>query len=209
MATIFEKGTFVDFPDEFRREGLEVLQGITKFQIAYESPDTDTAINQIRDAMIGYYLGFEQLNTEKHGFDARRTNKSGNYEFLEIKQCSFTAKRLGGTWNDTSVDKARAFKDPRLFTAVAVWKYAADLQFIVYGQSPLLGEFLEERVTQRKEGSRSTQSVDITKMIKEFGFSVVCPADRDRRDVIQQIANYNRSLAGLDLQSIVKNISDI
>ncbi len=54
--------------------------------------DTDTTINTIRDAIIANYLGFDLLNTEKHGFDAKKSNKE---HFLEVKQCSISSKTRG------------------------------------------------------------------------------------------------------------------
>jgi hypothetical protein len=49
---------------------------------------------------------------------------------------------LGCTWNDTNEEKVLAFSDDRLFTVVAAWKGASDLQFMVYGQHKELGELL-------------------------------------------------------------------
>lgn len=203
--SLFDKGKFVPVSDQFRLEGIEVLQGLTKFQIAYNAPDTDTAINQIRDALISHYLGYDLMNIEKHGFDAKKSDKE---EYLEIKQCSFSSGRLGGTWNDTSEEKARLFSDPRVFTAIAIWKHAADLQFIVYGQHQGLGEYLLERVQNRKAGSRSTQNVDITALITKYDFEVVCPPERDKKDLIQFLAAYNKKIIEKVSLDTVKSIGD-
>jgi hypothetical protein len=141
---------------------------------------------------VANYLDFDLLNFDKHGFDAK---KSAANEFLEIKQCSLTSGRLGGTWNDTSEDKARAFSDPRLFTVIAVWKGASDLQFMVYGQCKGLGQYLYERVTERKAGTRSTQTIGIEKLIREFGFTVICPPDKKPGEILTLIVTYHRDLA--------------
>jgi len=81
---------------------------------------------------IATYLNYDLLNFEKHGFDAK-SSVTGHY--LEIKQCSASSETWGGTWNDTNQEKALAFSDSRLFTVVALWKGASDLQFMVYGQN--------------------------------------------------------------------------
>lgn len=93
-----------------------------------------------------------------------------------MKQCSVFSKRLGGTWNNTSEEKAIAFSDERLFTAVGVWKGAADLQFIVYGQHADLGGYLLKRVRAvANTSTRSTQNVGIEKMIQDYSFKKIKP----------------------------------
>lgn len=168
--------------------------------------DTDTTINSIRDAIVANYLGFDLLNFDKHGFDAK---KSKNNTFLEIKQCSISSGRLGGTWNDTNEEKAKAFSDKRLFTAVAIWKGASDLQFIVYGQHKGLGRYLLERVIAVQNSStRSTQNVGIEKLIKDYSFSVICPPDKENDFILQLIINYKRNLAEYVNRQNIKRIQD-
>lgn len=76
---------------------------------------------------------------------------------------------MGGTWNDTNEEKAKAFSDSRLYTAIGIWKGASDLQFIVFGQHKKLGKYLLERVIAVQNSStRSTQSIDIMKLIKKY-----------------------------------------
>lgn len=204
--TIFEKGNFQPVSNEFKMEGISALQSLSNFQDKFEIFDTDTTINSIRDTIIASYLGYDLINTEKHGFDGKKS-KTG--EFLEIKQCSIVAGRWGGTWNDTSEDKAKAFSDKRVWTAIGIWKGAADLEFIIYGQNPKLGEYLLEKVINRKSGSRSTQSIEIAKFIKQWGFDVVIPADKKPEQVIQKIISYQKNLSDYVNISTVKKLSDI
>jgi hypothetical protein len=205
MMDIFQKGNYKSVPPEFRILGITSLEELTKFQNKFEIYDTDTTINAIRDAIVSNYLGYDLLNFDKHGFDAK-SSKSGS--FLEVKQCSLNSKRLGGTWNDTNEEKAIAFSDPRLFTVVAVWKGASDLQFLVYGQHQDLGKHLHRLVTSRKPGSRSTQSIGIEKLIKDFNFSVICPPDKQKEYICKLIVNYNKSLANYVTPHYIKNIQD-
>lgn len=204
--TIFEKGDYKKIPTDFRMLGVNSLQSLTTFQHQFEMYDTDTTLNTIRDSIVANYLGYDLLNFSKHGFDAKNS-KTG--KFLEVKQSSISSKRLGGTWNDTNIEKAKAFSDDRLFTAVAVWKAASDLQFIVYGQNSKLGEFLLKRVTDRKDGSRSTQSVAVEQLIKNFAFDVICPPDKTPEAIIQLLISYNRGLAQYVSLNSIKQISDI
>jgi len=167
------------------------LQQLSEFQDKFGVYDTDTTINSIRDTIVASYLGFDFVNTEKHGFDAKRSRTG---EFLEVKQCSLSAKRWGGTWNDTNIEKAKAFSDKRLFTAIAVWRGANDLQFIVFGQNKKLGVYLLERVKYRKAGSRSTQNIGIDKLI-EWGFSVIVPPGKSAKSLLEQLFVYNKRLS--------------
>ena len=61
-----------------------------------------------------------------------------------------------------------------MFLALSVWKGAAELLFVVYGQNPLLGQFLREKVARYKSGIgvRSTQSVPISKLVNDFGMKI-------------------------------------
>lgn len=201
---IFKKGDYKPVPAEFRTLGILSLQELSKFQDKFEIYDTDTTINTIRDAIVANYLEFDLVNMEKHGFDAKKSTKE---EYLEIKQCSISSGSIGGTWNDTNREKAKAFSDKRLFTAVAVWKGASDLQFIVYGQSKKLGEYLLERVIAVENTStRSTQSVGIEKLIKTYGFSVICPPDKKKELVLQLIVSYKKNLSDYVNLSNIKGI---
>jgi hypothetical protein len=78
---IFEKGDYRPVPASFRNKGMFALEELTKFQIEFNSYDTDTTINEIRDAIIANYLGFDLLNFDKHGFDAKHSKKNS---FLKL-----------------------------------------------------------------------------------------------------------------------------
>jgi hypothetical protein len=203
---IFSKGNYQPVTEEFRTLGLISLKSLTEFQEKFEIFDTDTTVNSIRDAIVANYLGFDLLNHSKHGFDAK-CSKSGR--FLEIKQTSIGSKTLQGTWNDTNEEKARAFSDPRLFTAVAVWKGASDLQYIAFGQNENVGHYLLKRVQNRKEGSRSTQHISVDDLIRKYDFDVITPPDKTKQYVVQLLASYNRKLADFITVENVKSISDI
>ncbi len=204
--TIFEKGNYQPISHEFRTQGIVALQGLAQFQEQFKKSDTDTTINEIRDAIIANYLGFDLLNTEKHGFDAK---KSDSESFLEVKQCSISSKSWGGTWNDTNEEKAVAFSDSRLFTVVGIWSGASDLQFMVYGQNEELGRHLLSLVVNRKNGSRSTQSIPIQKLIKDYSFSVVCPPDKRCSDVFRLLINYKRDIIKYLAENDIKELRDI
>lgn len=89
-----------------------------------------------------------------------------------------------------------AFSDNRLYTAVGVWKGAADLQFMVYGQHKDLGEYLLRRVRAvANTSTRSTQNISIEKMIKDYDFKVIISPDKTKEFVYKLLINYKRTIA--------------
>jgi len=204
---IFQKGDYQKVESSFRMKGIMALEELTKFQIEFDSYDTDTTINEIRDSIVANYLDYDLLNRNKHGFDAK---SSITNNFLEVKQCSIFSKRLGGTWNDTNEEKAKAFSNDKLFTAIGVWRGASNLDFIVYGQNIALGEYLLERVRAvANTSTRSTQNITIEKMIKDYGFNVIASPDKSKKEIYKLLIDYKKSISNyLKLEDILL-ISDI
>lgn len=51
---IFQKGDYKPIPYFFKTKGILALEELTKFQNEFQSYDTDTTINEIRDSIILY-----------------------------------------------------------------------------------------------------------------------------------------------------------
>jgi hypothetical protein len=86
---------------------------------------------------------------------------------------------------------------------------ASDLQFMVYGLHKGLGELLHRLVVNRKEGSRSTQSVSVQKLIKDFNIAVVCPPDKTKEYVLKLLVNYSKTLVDYVELDNIKTLRDI
>ena len=167
----FNKGTFEEINSEFIADGLCVMSGLAEWQKKYNSMDTDTAINELRDAIVGRYMGFQLINKDKHGLDCK-LNANTNI-FLESKVCNNLTKATA-TFNDTTLEKAEVFKDEKTWLALSMWRSASDLVCICYGQHEGIGEYLEERVRAvANTSSRSTQSISLANLVNKYGFTIV------------------------------------
>lgn len=183
-------------------EGVEVLREVKVVQEKYGKNDTDTFINELRDSIVGHYLGFDLINVGKHGFDCKSTT---NGILLEVKAASFDASSWGATFNDTTLEKAEAFKDRKVYLALAVWKDASDLLFICYGQNRGIGDFLEKKVRWFKSGHtvRSTQSLNLSTLVNIFNFKILT-INKSRAEILNLLRMKNRAFFGLNPNKIVE-----
>ncbi|MDR0803737.1 MAG: hypothetical protein LBO08_01435 [Rickettsiales bacterium] len=170
---LLDKGNFQKIDEVFLSRSLDVFQSLTKIQTEYDKLDTDTFINEVRDSIAAKYLNYTHVNTEKHGFDARRASKSG-FDYLEVKTASFDARSWQATFNDTNLEKADVFKQDNIYLALSVWRAASELLFIVYGRNKEIGKFLEDKVKWFKAGNtvRSTQSISISDLVLKYGLKI-------------------------------------
>ncbi|MDO4341159.1 MAG: hypothetical protein Q4C44_00245 [bacterium] len=187
--SLFSKGTFNPINKNFMFEGHEVLKQVEAVQRKYQKDDTDTFINELRDSIAGYTLGFNEVNVEKHGFDCKLSSNGEDY-YLEVKSASFMAKSWQATFNDTTFEKADAFKDEKVFLALAVWQDASNLLFICFGQNKAIGEFLEEKIAWFKDGHtvRSTQSISLSTLVFKYGFKIIAvnKTKEEVRDILRE-----------------------
>jgi hypothetical protein len=199
---LFGKGNFQKINNTFMVEGHSVLQEVQVVQEKFDKSDTDTFINELRDSIAGHALGFQLVNLDKHGFDCKISPDREIY--LEVKSASFGAESWQATFNDTTLEKASAFKDEKLYLALAVWRNASDLLFICFGQNQNLGEYLESKVRHFKAGNtvRSTQSVGLSRLVFEFGFQIYA-VNKTRNDLLELLRLKNKVYNKLELASIL------
>ena len=197
MTELFSKGSFRPINRDFLIEGHEILEEVATVQEKWGKEDTDTFINELRDSIAGYYLGYDLINTEKHGFDCKKSEKEN--VFLEVKSASFAAKEWNATFNDTTFEKADCFKSDKVFLCLAVWKNASNLLFLVYGQNPAIGDFLKEKVKaflNDNKTLRSTQTISMHRLISEYGFNIIC-VNKSKEEVKSILTLKSRSFCGI------------
>ncbi|MBR5704483.1 MAG: hypothetical protein IKX21_00770, partial [Deltaproteobacteria bacterium] len=194
MTSLMEKGKYRPINHSFMTEGVAALQRLSEVQDKYGKGDIDNFLNELHDSMVGYYLGFQCINVEKHGFDCKYNMETP--VFLESKVSSFAASSWGATFNDTTLEKALAFKEKNLWLALSVWQNAADLLFICYGQHRGIGEYLERRVRaflDEHRGVRSTQTISMGALMRDYGFRILV-TDKEPQKVASLIALKSPSL---------------
>lgn len=197
---LLNKGTFVPINDVFVRESLCALEPLAELQNKYEKSDMDTLLNEIHDSIVGRYLGFGLINTEKHGFDCKYSENQNI--FLESKVASYSAKTFNATFNDTNQEKADAFKSDNVWLALSIWENATSLICICYGQNKEIGEYLEERMNSRPSGSRSTQSVSIKNLVFRYNFRILS-VKYSKEELLSKLVLYNaRQFQQLNLDKI-------
>lgn len=199
---LFNKGNFENINKNFILDGRKALNTLKDFQEKYEKPDIDSLLNELHDSIVGNYLGFELINTKKHGMDCKYSKEKNVY--LESKVASISSGSITATFNDTTYEKAEAFKDKRVWLALSVWNNALDLAFICYGQNEKIGEFLEKGVKKFKEGKtvRSTQSIGLHSLIFDYDFKIV--AIGMSKDEIYKMLTSIRGYKKLDRDKIVE-----
>jgi len=111
--SLFNKGTYKEIDRIYISRVQNAMFKVMELQEEYGKYDNDSFLNEMKDSMVGMYLGYDFVNTDKHGFDAKRKNYEYD-EWLEVKQVSFKSESWQATFNDTTIEKAEAFKDIKL-----------------------------------------------------------------------------------------------
>ncbi len=202
---IFYKGDYQPINNELLSEGMDILQEVQAIQEKYNKEDTDTFINELRDSITGKTLGFNLINTEKHGFDCKWSQKRDL--FLEVKSASFSAQSWAATFNDTNLDKAEAFKDRKLWLALSVWKGASDLLFICYGQHEGVGEYLEHKIRTKRPESRSTQTISLSKLVFKYDFKILT-INKTKEELFNILRMKSSSFTKLDYQTHIVSLKE-
>lgn len=174
---LFDLNGFEKITKEQLEDGKKVLDMITWYQIKYNEPDTDRAINAIRDGIASSVIGFDLGNTAKNGFDCAN---SSNGHLLEVKAINYSAKSWGATFNDTTEKKALTFTDKNVYLQVPLWIEAGEISFFMIGNNSEVGNWLLEKVNhynKNRKSIRCTQTLPMTKLYKDFGFKIVAVSD--------------------------------
>lgn len=164
-------GKFEKINESFLDETFDVFALLETIQKKYGKTDNDTIINEARDAKVAQVLGYNNINTDKHGWDA----KADTEEFLEVKQASIASHSIGATFNDTTIEKTEEISKGNVTIALAVWSSLKDLLFVVYGKNAAIGEHLKQKIIQSKANNAirpGTQSITMKDLIVKFGFKV-------------------------------------
>ena len=148
---------------------------------------------------IAEMLNFNQINIEKHGYDAKKDDI-----FLEIKNASYYSIAINASFNDTNLEKAADFKKDNTYITLCVSDAFCRVAFIIHGQNSEIGNYLEERVTKSKT---RTQTITMKNLIVKYGFDII-PIHSTREECIDLIMDkikINRNV----LENQMKNIEEV
>ena len=192
MNNTGQHGKFERINENFLNETFDVFSLLEAIQQKYGKTDNDTIINEARDAKVAQVLGYNNINTDKHGWDA----KADTEEFLEVKQASITSHSIGATFNDTTIEKAEEISKGNVTIALAVWSSLKDLLFVVYGKNAAIGEHLKQKIIHSKANNAirpGTQSITMKDLIVKFGFKVR-PVSMSKEEITETLFGKMKTL---------------
>lgn len=187
MNNINLHGRFEKINNDFMDETFKAFELLEQIQKKYGKTDNDTVINEVRDAKVAQVLGFGNVNTDKHGWDAKMDSE----EFLEVKQASASANHICATFNDTSIEKAEELGSKNVTIALAVWSSLRNLLFVVYGKNPQIGPDMKDKIIVAKEKGHirpGTQSISMNDLIFKYGFKIR-PVSMGKEDIRTFLSN--------------------
>lgn len=164
-------GKFKKIDEDFMRDAFKAFEAIETVQRKYGKTDNDTVINEARDAKVSSILGYDYINTDKHGWDSM--NDDG--KFLEVKQARSSSHSIGATFNDTSIEKTDELASGNVEVALAVWSSMKELLFIVHGINSAIGPHMKQKIltaTDRGNIRPGTVTISMKDLIRKFGFKV-------------------------------------
>ena len=185
-------GRFEKIDNSFMDETFDAFALLESIQKKYGKTDNDTVINEARDAKVAQVLGYNNINTDKHGWDA----KDDNDEFLEVKQASVASHSIGATFNDTTIEKTEEISKGNVTIALAVWSSLRNLLFVVYGKNAAIGEHLKEKIIRSKANNAirpGTQTISMKDLIVKFGFKVR-PVSMSKKEITETLFGKMKTL---------------
>lgn len=192
MNNTSKHGNFERINKNLLTETFDVFELLEAIQKKYGKTDNDTIINEVRDAKVAQVLGFGNINTDKHGWDA----KTDEEEFLEVKQASVSANHISATFNDTSLEKADELGKENITVALAIWSSIRNLLFIVYGKNPEIGPYIKNKIIAAKEAGHTrpgTQSITLKDLLVKFGFKIH-PVNMSKEDITSTLYGKMKTL---------------
>ena len=194
MNTYSTKGEFVKTDNAFNSNVMLKLKALDDVMNSIGKNDGDSFINEVRDSMVGSILGFEYVNSNKHGFDCK--DKNGN--FLESKVTSYSSSSWSATFNDTTYEKCDFFERDNVYLALSVWNNFSDCVCIVYGKNKEIGDFLRNGVSRFKEGKtvRSTQTISFSTLVNKYGFKVYA-VNRNKKELKDFLSKKHKNMKNI------------
>ena len=181
------------------------MSKLSRLQKKYNLKRTDTLFNIYHDSITGQLLGFDTMNIGGGGADCKMNDDS---MFLEVKSIQWNELGLTTSVNftDTTLDKAEAFRDDRLYIGISVWKNVNELMFMVVGQNRALGENM---ISSLKEGESKCFRIALSTLIKKYGFKIV-PITITKEELIRKVQETNmKAFSDISLEECFIKLEDL
>lgn len=201
----FHTGDFINTTKDDFKKICDVMDCMGIVQNLYGLKHTDTLFNIYHDSITGQLLGFDTMNIGGGGADCKMKDNS---MFLEVKSTQWSDSGLIASVNftDTTLDKAEAFRDDRLYIGVSVWKNVNELMFLVVGQNSAIGENMAASL---KEGESKSFRIALSTLIKKYGFKIV-PITITKEELIGMIQEINlKTFNDISLEDCFVKLEDL
>ena len=191
-----ERGIFIKTTDEYLKNCSDVLQVLDTFK-KHEGGHINLLLEQIKNSIVGHYLGFDETNVEKHGYDGKMTTESGQQIYVEEKQLSLIQKHEPkATFNDWTLEKNKDYEKNNVWVAAALWENYSRPLCIVFGKTNEgLSDYLEKETIKRYNSLkkdpnkvlRVSPTVEVTYLVKNCHCKVLSIHD-DPETLVEKLA---------------------
>ena len=202
-----ERGNFIKTTDEYLNDCSGVLRALDKFDKKHGGGCISTQVELIKNSIVGHYLGFEETNKEKQGYDNKMSDESKQV-FLEDKQISFNRSgEPAAVFNDWTVEKNKAYEKDNVWVAAAIWEHHRKPLCIVFGKTNEgLSDHLEKETVKRyntirknpNRVLRNSPSVTVSDLVRKFHFKVLSIEYNDPEKLVEKLATQHMGKITVD-----------
>lgn len=182
-------GEFKDTKELPMAEISNCMDTLAKLQRQCGQTDMNSLMSLYHDGLTGQILGFDQVNTSKHGLDCKTNGQS----YLEVKSISWNNQRLGrmfASFPGATRKKAAIMQDDNVWLAVGVWFALNDLGFIVFGQNAEIGRRIDKKAKKCKPGITAAVQIPLSSLITKYNFQIIS-VSKTEEEIRKLLSEYN------------------
>lgn len=200
---------------DIRKHEKEIEDNMSYLQIKYPCLYSNTTgdFSHIRDKVLGRKIGLPKANFNKTGVDLSNEDET---VFMEVKSLGAYGDnkmhKIKAIFEDSSLDKASYFRDPRILVGIGISGIMNEVGFIIAGEAKNLSddmeyfvkcfdeEFCKDNNLSFKSGTckkgRKQFTVSFSSLINKYGFKIIC-LDWSKEKTINYIKSQGHSIKKL------------